>query len=127
MPKSYYLSNSVLNSALRGQSFTVPPAAYVALFTTLPTPGGGGVEVSGGDYSRQIATFTVPVNGQCVNAADVLFPVAAAPWGTVVGYGLYDSSMGGNLLYFNSLSTPRNVVVTDQIRFPASQLVGSEQ
>jgi hypothetical protein len=127
MPKSYYLSNSILDSVLRGQAFTPPPAAYVALFTTMPTAGGGGVEVSGGSYARQIGAFTVPVNGQSVSASDIVFPLATAPWGIVLGYGLYDASMGGNLLYFNTLSTSRNVLLNDQIRFPAGQLVGSEQ
>lgn len=126
MPKSYYLSNGLLNSALRGQAFNVPASAYLALFTTMPTAGGGGVEVSGGAYTRQIAAFAAPVNGQCLNSADILFGVATAPWGNVIGYGLYDASSGGNLLYFNLLSTPRNVLVNDQLRFPAGQLIGTE-
>ncbi len=126
MPKSYYLSNANLSSALRGQAFTPPAAAYVALFTTMPTAGGGGVEVSGGAYARQIGAFTVPVNGQCTNASDVTFPIATVPWGMVLGFGVYDSSMGGNLLYFNLLSTSRNVVINDQIRFPAGQLIATE-
>jgi hypothetical protein len=127
MPKSYYLSNIILDSALRSQAFTVPTAAYLALFTVMPTAGGGGTEVSGGAYSRQIVVFSPPVNGVSSNTADVTYSIATVPWGTVVGFGVYDNSSGGNLLYFNTLSSPRNVQINDQLRFPVGQLQASEQ
>ncbi len=126
MPKTYYLSNSMLNAALRQVPYTSPVAVYVALFTAAPSVNGGGTEVTGGSYARQPAIFTAPVNGQCSNVADVLFPSATAAWGTVVAFGVYDASSGGNLLYFNNLSSPRNVQINDQVRYPSGQLVASE-
>lgn len=126
MPKSYFLDNSFINAALRQTPYTSPLAVYVALFTVAPTAAGGGTEVVGGGYLRQPATFGPPVNGQSVTTADVLYPIATAAWGTIVAFGVYDAALGGNLLYFNSLSSPRNVQINDQVRFPSAQLICSE-
>lgn len=126
MPKTYYLSNNVLNVALRGIPFTPPAVIYVSLYTVAPGVGGGGTEVAGGSYARQIAVFTVPASGQLSNTADILFPVASASWGTIVSFALMDASSGGNMLYFGNLSTPRLVLVSDQIKFPMNQLVVQE-
>lgn len=126
MPKTYYLDNNVLNVALRGIAFTPPATIYVALYTVAPGVGGGGTEVAGGAYARQTVTLTAPVSGQCSNTADVLFPVASLSWGTIVSFALLDASSGGNMLYFGNLSTPRLVLVSDQVRFPTSQLVVQE-
>jgi hypothetical protein len=37
-----------------------------------------------------------------------------------------DAASGGNMLYFSTLSTPRVVQVSDQVRFPAGQLLCQE-
>jgi len=126
MPKTYYLDNAFINAALRQTPFASPLTIYAALFTAAPTASGGGTEVSGGGYSRQTVTFSSPVNGLASNTTDVVFPLAAASWGTVVAFGLYDQSVGGNLLYFNLLSVPRTVAINDQVRFPVGQLIASE-
>lgn len=126
MPKTYYLDDNFINAALRNTAFTPPTTIYVALFTVAPGVGGGGTEVSGGSYARQTVTFSAPSNGQSSNDAEVLFPVATAGWGTVTSFALMDASSGGNMLYFGNLSTPRDVLTSDQIRFPASQLVVQE-
>lgn len=126
MPKTYYLDNNVLNVALRGIPFTPPATIYVALYTVAPGVGGGGTEVAGGAYARQLVTMTVPASGQCSNTADILFPVASLSWGTIVSFALLDASSGGNMLYFGNLSTPRLVLVSDQVRFPMGQLITQE-
>jgi len=126
MPKTYYLDDNFLNAALRGIPFTPPASVYVALYTVAPGVGGGGTEVAGGSYARQTVTLTAPVNGQCSNTADVLFPVASLSWGTIVSFALLDASSGGNMLYFGNLSTPRLVLVSDQVRFPNGQLIVQE-
>lgn len=126
MPKTYYLDNNFLNLALRGIPFTPPTSVNVALYTVAPGVGGGGTEVVGGGYGRQVATFTVPASGQVISTVDILFPVALATWGTIVAFALLDASSGGNMLYFGNLSTPRLVLASDQVRFPAGQLVCQE-
>lgn len=126
MPKTYYLANNVLNVALRGIAFSPTSTVYVALYTVTPGVSGGGTEVSGGSYARQTVTLSSPVNGQVSSTSDVLFPVASAPWGTIVSFALLDASSGGNMLYFGNLSTPRSVLASDQVRFPSGQLITSE-
>lgn len=127
MPKSYYADNVVLNTFLRNTSFVPPVQVFLALFTASPTASGGGTEVAGNGYGRQLIVFTSPSSGQCSNTADIVFPTAfGADWGTVTSYGVYDASSGGNLLYFANLSTPRYVAVSDQLKFPAGQLIANE-
>jgi hypothetical protein len=126
MPKTYYLDNNFLNAALRGIPFTPPLAVYVALYTVAPDVSGDGTEVFGGGYDRQIVTFTAPANGQVVTTADVLFPVAAALWGTITSFAFLDAPSGGNMLYFGNLSAARPVDISDQVRFPGGQLICQE-
>lgn len=126
MPKTYYLDDNFLNAALRNVSFTPPSAIYVALYVATPTVSGGGVEVTGAGYSRQPVTFGPPSNGQAANTAEVLFPVATNTWGTITSFGLLDAPIAGNLLYFNNLSVARLVQPSDQVRFPAGQIIASE-
>lgn len=128
MPKSYYADNTTLNLFLRNTPFSPPILTYLALFTVSPTPAGGGTEVAGNGYARQVVTFGTPNNGSCSNVATVAFPVdVIADWGTITSYGAFDAITGGNLLYFNNLSSSRYVAVNDQIVFPAGQLIATEQ
>ena len=126
MPKTHYLNDNFINVALRNTAFASPAAIYVALFTVSPTASGGGTEVGAGGYLRQAVTFTAPVNGVSSNTADVLFGPAVAPWGTVTSFGLMDANAGGNILYFGNLSTPRDILASDQLRFPTGQLLVQE-
>ena len=134
--KSQYLSDQVLNW-LKGTTFVATPAdTYVALFTTMPVYAGtGGVEVSGGSYARVAiaaagwsAIATGGGNGdQIDNTAAVNFPTPTAGWGTVVGFGLYDASTGGNLLYFDTLTGGSQVVNSgNTVSFAAAALVVAE-
>ena len=127
MPKTNYLDTVLLNHVLRAIPYTPPTGVYVALYTTAPTATSIGVEVTGGGYTRQGATFTAPASGIVSNAADVTYPIASLAWGTVVSFALLDAPTGGNMLYFGAFSTPRNVVPNDQPRFPQNSLVISEQ
>lgn len=130
MPKSTYLSNNFVQAALLNGTFTGPTSVWVALFTVPPGVGGGGIEVltAGTSYARVSVSFSPVINGQTSNTTDVNFPIASGTWGTVVAFGLYDASVPGtgNLLYFNNLSSPRTVLVNDQMRFPAGQLQAGE-
>lgn len=124
--KSYYLDNLYLDAALRGIPFTPPSQIYVALYTVTPTPIASGVEVSGGGYVRQAVTFSEPENGQLRSVADVVFPVASALWGDIVGFALVDAVSGGNVLYYAGLGSPRQIDVSDQVTFPSGALVCQE-
>ena len=126
MPKTYYLANKFIDSAVRNVAFVPPAQVYLALFTVAPTLLVSGTECSGGGYTRQTVFFSAPANGQSVNLADVTFPIATLAWGTVVAFGVFDQPTGGNLLYFNTLSVPRAVNLNDQVKWPAGQLIVTE-
>jgi len=132
--KSKYLSDELLNW-LKGTSVASAPAnTYVALFTTLPAyDGTGGTEVSGGAYARVAvassgwAAISNGANGdQTSNSAAVDFTTPSASWGTVLGFGLYDASTAGNLLWFADLTTSKTINSGDTVSFAIGALVVAE-
>lgn len=126
MSKSNYLEAQLLNHVLRATPYSSPSAVYVALFTVAPTESGGGTEVSGGSYVRQTVTFSAPAPDSVSNTADVTFPIATADWGDVEAFALFDQPSSGNMLYFADLTAPRTINTSDQFRFPAGQLIVTE-
>jgi hypothetical protein len=106
---SNYLSGALLDHTLRNNAYTSPVAVYLALFTTIPDAEDvGGVEVAGGSYARQPVTFGAPGEGLSYNTDPVTF--STLPAATIVGAGLYDAAVAGNLLHFASLSAVRTVL-----------------
>ncbi len=126
MSKSNYLETQLLNHVLRNTAYSSPTTVYVALYTVAPTDAGGGTEVSGGAYARQAATFSAPAPDSCSNTVDITFPVATLDWGTIVAFGIFDAASAGNMLYYNTLTASRDILTSDQMRFPSSQLVVTE-
>lgn len=126
MPKSTYSANNTINLWYRNTPQTPPAAVYVALFTVLPGVGGGGTEVTGGNYVRQAATIGAPVGGVASNSVEVLFPTATADWGTLVGYAYFDAAINGNMLSFAPLGASRTILTGDVARFPAGTLIITE-
>jgi hypothetical protein len=139
--QSNYLRNKLIDLYFRGVSFTAPTSLYVALFTTTPSdPGGtGGTEVSGVSYARQnlapsttnwaatngATTTTNPssgTSGTTSNNVAINFPTAGGSWGTVVGFGIYDASTSGNLLFYGSLTASQVVGSGGTVSFAISQL-----
>jgi hypothetical protein len=107
---------------------TLTGTLTVALYTAAPGEAGGGTEVSGGSYARQSITFnaaaTVSGTTTADNAAEVLFPVATANWGTVVAAGVFN---GSDLVWYGNLTISRTVNSGDQFRFAAGSIaVGIE-
>jgi len=125
MAKSYYLDNAVLSAVLDGVPYTSPTQVTVALYTSAPGPGGGGVEVTGDPaYARTPATFGSPTNGILTNNASVTFPQATAPWGTIVAFALFDQL--GNMLYYGMLSASKTINTGDQLTFAAGGITVTE-
>lgn len=129
---SDYLEAAWLNT-FRGTSFSVPAGGvHVALFTAAPGEAAGGTEVSGGAYARQNvaqAGWNAPTQvGQTAdetilaNTSTITYPTATANWGTVVAVGIFDTSVGGNLLYFGNLTTSKTVNTGDTFKFNAADL-----
>lgn len=98
---------------------------YLGVLTATPTDSSDGTEVTGGAYARQAITFAVPVSGDpssMTNAAAIEFPTATAGWGTVVAWGVYDAATGGNLVWYGTLSTAKELSANDTIIVHAGDL-----
>jgi hypothetical protein len=112
--KSNYLENALLDHVLGGPDYTRPATVYMGLFTVAPSDSGGGTEASTGvwtNYARAAVTnnntnFPAASGGIKTNGTAVSFGTASisgtAP--TIVGYGIYDASVAGNLLFWASFT-----------------------
>lgn len=131
--KTNYERNRLLSLRYGDNSpaYARPGTVYFGLFTVMPTVGAGGTEVAGGSYARVGQTnngtnFPDPTAGVMSNGVDITFPQATAPWGSVVGFGIFDAASAGNLLDFAALTTPRTVTTGDVLAFVAGQVSWTE-
>lgn len=127
----------------RGESgtVTIPATAYIALFTTMPTGVTNGyfsgqVEVSAGGYRRMSLKETGLGSGyyftndatasatstSITNTNPIMFPLASASWGTVVGFGLFDEATAGHCFLAGELTTSQAVAADDVAVFSANNL-----
>lgn len=131
--KSTYLDNAILDIVLgAGATPTFAQGVatvFIALFTSTPSVGGsGGVEVPiANNYSRVSVTnnatnWPSASSGLKSNGTAITFGTASGSWGTVVGFGIYDASTSGNLLYFGALTTSKTVGNTDIVSFSVGSL-----
>ncbi|AKL96617.1 hypothetical protein CACET_c31730 [Clostridium aceticum] len=116
---SPYLEAALLNHVFRGTQYT-SPTPRVALFNGDPL--NGGVEISGGGYSRATGiTFTTPVvnGGKSIieNTEEIAFGPANNDWGLVNYVAIMDASSGGNVLIRGQLTNPRTILADDPARF----------
>lgn len=122
--------NGLLDLAFGAVSYTRPSSVYAALFTAPPNAGGGGTEISGGAYSRVTisnngSNFPAASGGSKSNGAQITFPTATGPWGTVTDTALFDSFSGGNILLFGELTASRSISAGNTFRFAASSFTPS--
>ncbi len=129
MNATNYLELGLLDHLLGGPDYTRPATVYFVLFTSAPSEYGTGTEVSGGGYARVAVAnnntnFPVATSpggvGTKINATSISFPAAAASWGTVTHFGIYDAASGGNLLIYGTLTSARAVTTGDTPRFLAN-------
>jgi hypothetical protein len=129
--KSDYLENKLLDHVLGNVAYTAPTTVYVALYTVAPADSGGGTEVSGGGYARvavanNSTNWPAASGGSKSNGVDITFPTATADWGTVVAFGIFDASTGGNLLYWATLTTSKSILNGDTAKFAAGSITITE-
>jgi hypothetical protein len=132
---SNQLEGDLLNAVFNKTTYT-SPTTWIALFTTTPTDTGG-TEVTGSNaYARQevapdtlstsnpnwTTTGTTGTAKKIENADTITFPQATGDWGTVRGFGIYDASSGGNLLWHGLLDTSRVVDCGTTFKFESNQL-----
>ena len=117
-----YAENKILN-LMRDVAWT-EFAAYVALFTVAPSDAGGGTEVSGGSYARQLAGLTAAAGagGTTSNAADITFPTATGDWGTVTHIAIMDADSGGNMIMHSVIDVEKIIGTGDVFKISAGDL-----
>ena len=118
-----YTENAILNT-LRSVAWTAF-AAYVALFTTATNDAGGGTEVTGGGYARQLVGLSAAsgAGGSTSNAADITFPTATADWGTVTDVAIMDAATLGNMIMHSPLDASKTIAAGDTFKTNATELV----
>lgn len=119
---SNYLSDKVNDHVLKGVTYTAPSTVYVALWTTMPdADGAGGVEVVGGGYGREVATFATSVDGVAANSAPVEF--SNLPACTVAGATVHDHVSAGNMLHYYVYGAPVVVEAGKDAALPVGDIV----
>jgi hypothetical protein len=117
-----YLEDKLLDHVLNNASFTSPTTVYVGLFTAAPNDAGGGTEVSGGSYARQVLSVSTASDGVVTSDSDITFPQATANWGTVVAIGIHDALSSGNLLMYTDLTTSKTIDEGDILKVSSGSL-----
>ena len=112
----------VLQYVFTTASVTRPTAWYVCLFTADPTDtGSGATEITGNNYSRVSATFSV-TGATATTSAAVEFAAATGSWGTISHIGIFDAASGGNLIAHSALSASNAIGTGDVFRIPTGDL-----
>lgn len=115
---------------------SAPVNKYLALFTVMPGEAGGGTEVTGSGYARQVIAWSAAVQGAPstkTHTADLVF-TATGDWAAgatqIVGWAICDALAAGNEVWYGTLKdatgvtdTPRNMLNGDVLKFLAGQLI----
>ena len=114
---SDYLENAVLNYVFRNTGTPTSTNVYLALYTATPSDTGGGTEVTGSGYARQLTAFDASSGGAITNTAAESFTASGGSFGTVTAIGIFDALTGGNLLAWDGI-TSATVADGDTLTFP---------
>ena len=131
---SDYAEAAILNFVFNddADSFAAPEN-HIALYTVVETDSEGGTECPATSYARirvyasgatntvkwaAPAATTSPSGAQQVsNAATVTFAQAADAFGDIKGFGVWDHTTTGNLLWHGALAVTKSVGVVDTFKF----------
>lgn len=122
---SNYLENKLIDTFLRGQSFTMPTTVYFALATASGSDTGCGTEVAYTGYSRVAVTSSLAnwagtqsagsttassgTGGTTSNNNAVTFGAPTSGPNTVVEWCVMDASTAGNTLFRAALTTNKTI------------------
>jgi hypothetical protein len=129
--KAETVATQVIDKLLGQTDFTPPVLLWVALYTTAPTPVGGGIEVSINAYARvQVANDAVnwpaAVSGTKANAQTIQFPTPVGPWGTIVAFGLHTDAILDALYMWGTLDPAEAIGLGTDPRFTPGDLAVEE-
>lgn len=118
-----YLESKLIDHFLGTTTYTKPTTVYVGLFTVTPGETGGGTEVTGGSYARQVATFNAASSGSTTNSANIDY--TGMPAATTVAIGIFDAITAGNMLLYGALTTNKTTDAGDTLRIATGSLTVS--
>lgn len=119
---SNYLENEILDHILGTGAFAHPSTVYVGLATATFGEDNSGTELTGNNYSRKSATFSVASGGTTSNSAAIEFDAATGTWGSISHFGIFDQSSGGNLLIHGAFSSPKTITSGDILKIDTGDL-----
>ena len=123
-----YQANRLNNYLFGATSFTPNDTYYIGLSTTAINAAGTGVtEPTGGGYKRVAVTnnktnFTDSTGGIVQNKVQFEFPESTTDWGIITHVFIADSLTGGNILYYDALTTPRTVQTATILLFAINSM-----
>lgn len=122
---SDYLEKAFLDHLTGNASLTPPTDIYLALFTAAPNDAGGGTEVSGDGYARQVVEFDAAhaTNGTAASSTAASFTANGGNWGEITHVALFDAVTGGNMLFHSAITTPRTINDGDTLNFAIGSVV----
>lgn len=125
MNTTYFLNQVMGNLFKTKETPALPSEYYIGLSSTAPNISGGNVTepLSNSGYKRvKLENLSEPADGVITNEQAISFDESTANWGTMSHFVIYDALEAGNLLMYNTLSTPRNVEATTIVTIKANSL-----
>lgn len=124
-----YQQQRMLSRAFGNVAYTEPSVLYIGISTTeILEDGTGATEPTDPAYARvavdnNISNWENLISGAGrQNAVPVEWNAATANQNTITYTGIWDSSTGGNVLYYSELITPKPVGIDDVLRADAGNI-----
>ena len=125
MNTTYFLNQVMGNLIKTKETPALPSEYYIGLSSTAPNISGGNVTepLSNSGYKRvKLENLSEPADGVITNEQAISFDESTANWGTMSHFVIYDALEAGNLLMYDTLSTPRNVEAATIVTIKANSL-----
>ena len=125
MNTTYFLNQVMGNLFKTKETPALPSEYYIGLSSTAPNISGGNVTepLLNSGYKRvKLENLSEPADGVITNEQAISFDESTANWGTMSHFVIYDALEAGNLLMYDTLSTPRNVEAATIVTIKANSL-----
>lgn len=125
MNTTYFLNQVMGNLFKTKETPALPSEYYIGLSSTAPNISGGNVTepLSNSGYKRvKLENLSEQADGVITNEQAISFDESTANWGTMSHFVIYDALEAGNLLMYDTLSTPRNVEAATIVTIKANSL-----
>lgn len=125
MNTTYFLNQVMGNLFKTKETPALPSEYYIGLSSTAPNISGANVTepLSNSGYKRvKLENLSEPTDGVITNEQAISFDESTANWGTMSHFVIYDALEAGNLLMYDTLSTPRNVEAATIVTIKANSL-----